>query len=77
MCAYGCLRVRVRMGAWRGAEIDGLGGRVLQTALFSPECTHVIVGVPSRSEKFLAAMAAGKWSVVNPDSGTVCTCVYD
>ena len=26
-----------------------------------PTCTHVIVGRPSRSEKYLAAIAAGKW----------------
>ena len=30
-------------------------------ATFSGACTHLIVGQPTRSEKFLASMAAGKW----------------
>lgn len=37
------------------------GGVVLEKQSFDPSCTHVIVGYPLRNEKYLAAMAAGKW----------------
>uniref|UniRef100_A0A8C1NQ52 DNA topoisomerase II binding protein 1 n=1 Tax=Cyprinus carpio TaxID=7962 RepID=A0A8C1NQ52_CYPCA len=41
--------------------IEELGGVVLEKQSFDPSCTHVIVGYPLRNEKYLAAMAAGKW----------------
>lgn len=34
---------------------------MLEKQSFDPSCTHVIVGYPLRNEKYLAAMAAGKW----------------
>ena len=43
------------------AIIEELGGEVCSSQGFSPNCTHVIVGRPSHSEKYLAAIAAGKW----------------
>ena len=42
------------------AIVDELGGEVCSSQGFSPNCTHVIVGRPSRSEKYLAA---GKWVI--------------
>ncbi|KAI1888905.1 hypothetical protein AGOR_G00173580 [Albula goreensis] len=41
--------------------IDELGGVVLGKQCFDPSCSHIIVGQPLRNEKYLAAMAAGKW----------------
>ncbi|XP_072507452.1 DNA topoisomerase 2-binding protein 1 isoform X1 [Notamacropus eugenii] len=41
--------------------IEELGGFVLDKQCFDPSCTHIIVGHPLRNEKYLAAMAAGKW----------------
>lgn len=38
-----------------------LGGVVLDLQSFDPSCSHIIVGTPLRNEKYLAAMAAGKW----------------
>ncbi|KAK0132980.1 DNA topoisomerase 2-binding protein 1-A [Merluccius polli] len=43
------------------ALIEELGGVVLDKQSFDPSCTHIIVGNPLRNEKYLAAMAAGKW----------------
>ena len=43
------------------AIVEELGGEVCSSQGFSPNCTHVIVGRPSCSEKYLAAIAAGKW----------------
>uniref|UniRef100_A0A4W5MFE9 DNA topoisomerase II binding protein 1 n=1 Tax=Hucho hucho TaxID=62062 RepID=A0A4W5MFE9_9TELE len=43
------------------ALIDELGGVVLDKQCFDPSCSHIIVGTPLRNEKYLAAMAAGKW----------------
>ena len=40
------------------AIVEELGGEVCSSQGFSPNCTHVIVGRPSRSEKYLAA---GQW----------------
>lgn len=37
------------------------GGIVLDKQSFDPSCSHIIVGTPLRNEKYLAAMAAGKW----------------
>ncbi|KAF6720545.1 DNA topoisomerase 2-binding protein 1-A [Oryzias melastigma] len=41
--------------------IEDLGGIVLEKQSFDPSCSHIIVGSPLRNEKYLAAMAAGKW----------------
>nr|XP_023688570.1 DNA topoisomerase 2-binding protein 1 [Paramormyrops kingsleyae] len=41
--------------------IEELGGVVLDKQCFDPSCSHIIVGQPLRNEKYLAAMAAGKW----------------
>ncbi|MCJ8745696.1 hypothetical protein PDJAM_G00133130 [Pangasius djambal] len=41
--------------------IEELGGVLLEKQCFDPSCTHIIVGYPLRNEKYLAAMAAGKW----------------
>ncbi|XP_023806147.1 DNA topoisomerase 2-binding protein 1 isoform X1 [Oryzias latipes] len=41
--------------------IEDLGGVVLEKQSFDPSCSHIIVGSPLRNEKYLAAMAAGKW----------------
>lgn len=38
-----------------------IGGVVLDKQSFDPSCSHIIVGTPLRNEKYLAAMAAGKW----------------
>ncbi|KAL1006923.1 hypothetical protein UPYG_G00078930 [Umbra pygmaea] len=43
------------------ALIEELGGLVLDKQCFDPSCSHIIVGMPLRNEKYLAAMAAGKW----------------
>uniref|UniRef100_A0A3Q2XBQ9 DNA topoisomerase II binding protein 1 n=1 Tax=Hippocampus comes TaxID=109280 RepID=A0A3Q2XBQ9_HIPCM len=36
-------------------------GIILDKQSFDPSCSHIIVGTPLRNEKYLAAMAAGKW----------------
>uniref|UniRef100_A0A3B5LZJ7 DNA topoisomerase II binding protein 1 n=1 Tax=Xiphophorus couchianus TaxID=32473 RepID=A0A3B5LZJ7_9TELE len=41
--------------------IEELGGIILDKQSFDPSCSHIIVGSPLRNEKYLAAMAAGKW----------------
>uniref|UniRef100_A0A3Q3F945 DNA topoisomerase II binding protein 1 n=1 Tax=Labrus bergylta TaxID=56723 RepID=A0A3Q3F945_9LABR len=41
--------------------IEELGGVVLDKQSFDPTCSHIVVGTPLRNEKYLAAMAAGKW----------------
>ncbi|XP_074549770.1 DNA topoisomerase 2-binding protein 1 [Halichoeres trimaculatus] len=41
--------------------IEELGGVVLDKQSFDPSCSHIIVGTPLRNEKYLAAMASGKW----------------
>lgn len=38
-----------------------VGGVLLDKQSFDPSCSHIIVGTPLRNEKYLAAMAAGKW----------------
>lgn len=43
----------------------GLGGCFLAGSSFASGCTHVVVYQPKRTEKLLAAIAAGRW-VVNP-----------
>uniref|UniRef100_A0A3Q3IZ31 BRCT domain-containing protein n=1 Tax=Monopterus albus TaxID=43700 RepID=A0A3Q3IZ31_MONAL len=41
--------------------IEQLGAVVLDKQSFDPSSSHIIVGTPLRNEKYLAAMAAGKW----------------
>ncbi|XP_076054847.1 mutagen-sensitive 101 isoform X2 [Oratosquilla oratoria] len=41
--------------------IEDLGGEVSQAPAFDPLGTHIITAKPSRSEKHLGAIAAGKW----------------
>jgi len=41
--------------------IQSLGGTVFDSAFYESECTHVVVKNPSRSEKYFAACASGKW----------------
>ena len=43
-----------------------LGGTILESRNWDVSCTHLVIGQPSRSEKYLAACAAGKW-VVRPE----------
>ncbi|KAK3750779.1 hypothetical protein QZH41_015324 [Actinostola sp. cb2023] len=52
------------------ALIEQLGGQVFDTQYFKTACSHVVVGKPNsnfslcpslRNEKYLAAIAAGKW----------------
>lgn len=44
-----------------GAIIEQLGGTVYDVQYFNVQCTHVIISTPSRNEKYLAAVASGKW----------------
>ena len=53
MCAQECILY--------STIVEELGGEVCLSQWFSPNCTHVIAGRPSHSEKYLAAIAAGKW----------------
>ncbi|KND00633.1 uncharacterized protein SPPG_03760 [Spizellomyces punctatus DAOM BR117] len=48
---------RVRMSQL----ISRLGGTVLEYDCWHPDCTHLIVSKPARTEKPLAAIAAGAW----------------
>jgi hypothetical protein len=41
--------------------IKDLGASVIETNFYDTHCTHLIVGKPTRAEKYLAACAAGKW----------------
>jgi len=43
-----------------------LGGEYVATTAFDPRCTHMVLVQPKRSEKLLAALAAGLW-LLNPD----------
>lgn len=45
--------------------IRKLGGTILESRTWDVDCTHLVIGSPTRSEKYLAACAAGKW-VVRP-----------
>lgn len=44
-----------------GEVVERLGGAVIDRQQFDPACTHVVVAKPFRNEKFLAAVATGKW----------------
>lgn len=54
--------------------IEELGGVVLDKQCFDPSCSHIIVGTPLRNEKYLAAMAAGKW-ILHRSYLEACRCV--
>lgn len=41
--------------------ITNLGGTLIESNNYDPSCTHIVVGQPSRGEKYLAGCAAGKW----------------
>eukprot|EP00118_Oscarella_pearsei_P004465 m.19150 g.19150 ORF g.19150 m.19150 type:complete len:1238 (+) comp27800_c0_seq1:76-3789(+) len=43
------------------AVLESLGGKFHDTDCFVSSATHLIAARPTRSEKFLAMMAAGKW----------------
>ncbi|XP_065649740.1 DNA topoisomerase 2-binding protein 1-A isoform X1 [Hydra vulgaris] len=43
------------------AIIEELGGIVHDVQYFNVMCTHVVVSVPNRNEKFLGSLASGKW----------------
>ncbi|KAM8967060.1 DNA topoisomerase 2-binding protein 1 [Pelodytes ibericus] len=53
------LNPQERIDYWQ--LIEELGGVVIDKQCFDPSCTHIIVGLPLRNEKYLASMAAGKW----------------
>lgn len=42
-------------------QLESLGGEVSTLASYDPACTHLITLQPSRNEKILSCMAAGKW----------------
>ncbi|XP_078332044.1 DNA topoisomerase 2-binding protein 1-like isoform X2 [Crassostrea virginica] len=44
-----------------GVLVESLGGKMLDGQNFDPSCTHLVIGVPARNEKFLACVASGKW----------------
>ena len=44
-----------------GALIHELGGVYIDSDHYSNHCTHLVVGKASRTEKYLAACASGKW----------------
>ncbi|TPX64922.1 hypothetical protein SpCBS45565_g05550 [Spizellomyces sp. 'palustris'] len=58
---------RVRMSQL----ISRLGGTVLEYDCWHPDCTHLIVSKPGRTEKPLAAIAAGAW-VLRPTYVEAC-----
>lgn len=41
--------------------IQRLGAVVIESQNFDAQCTHILVEKPSRSEKYLAGCASGKW----------------
>ncbi|XP_033099642.1 DNA topoisomerase 2-binding protein 1-like isoform X2 [Anneissia japonica] len=43
------------------ALIEQLGGIVKEAQYFDGSTTHLVVGTPTRNEKYLSAMAMGKW----------------
>ncbi|XP_071479717.1 DNA topoisomerase 2-binding protein 1-like [Diadema antillarum] len=43
------------------ALVEQLGGVVKDAQYFDASCSHIIVGNPTRNEKYLAALATGKW----------------
>ncbi|BFY98833.1 hypothetical protein BsWGS_01873 [Bradybaena similaris] len=43
------------------ALVEQLGGKTIEKQHFDPLCTHLIVNVPARNEKYLSCLASGKW----------------
>ncbi|KAJ8307553.1 hypothetical protein KUTeg_015637 [Tegillarca granosa] len=43
------------------ALVEELGGKSSDAQYYDPTCTHLVIGSITRSEKFLASVAAGKW----------------
>lgn len=43
------------------SQLESLGARVSENQNYDPESTHLICVKPSRNEKTLACIAAGKW----------------
>ena len=41
--------------------IQSLGGTTIASREYDTRCTHVLVGTPTRSEKYLGGCAGGKW----------------
>eukprot|EP00058_Branchiostoma_floridae_P012092 XP_002597580.1 hypothetical protein BRAFLDRAFT_82314 [Branchiostoma floridae] len=41
--------------------IEELGGEVVDKQTFDGRCTHIVVGNPNRNEKYLSALATGRW----------------
>ncbi|XP_066278683.1 DNA topoisomerase 2-binding protein 1-like [Branchiostoma lanceolatum] len=41
--------------------IEELGGEVIDKQTFDPRCSHIVVGNPNRNEKYLSALAMGRW----------------
>ena len=41
--------------------IRRLGGQTIEQNTFDRSCTHLVVGKANRTEKYLAALASGKW----------------
>ncbi|KAL7753913.1 protein kinase activating protein dpb11 [Sorochytrium milnesiophthora] len=44
-------------------QIRALGAQVSDSDCWEQGCTHVIIGLPNKSEKFFAAMSAGAWVI--------------
>lgn len=42
-------------------QLETLGGNVSNASSYDPTCSHLICSLPSRNEKILSCMAAGKW----------------
>ncbi|XP_055349130.1 DNA topoisomerase 2-binding protein 1-A-like [Paramacrobiotus metropolitanus] len=43
------------------AAVMKLGGKYIDSVQYEPGCTHLLIKVPTRNEKFLAYAAAGRW----------------
>ncbi len=37
---------------------------IIESDAWDPRCTHIIIEKPSKTEKFLAAVAAGIWYII-------------
>ena len=42
-------------------DLESLNGRVVESTAYDRECTHLIAARPVMSEKFLSAIAGGRW----------------
>ncbi|CAG5136631.1 unnamed protein product, partial [Candidula unifasciata] len=43
------------------ALVEQLGGKTIEKQHFDPLCTHLVVNLPTRNEKYLSCIASGKW----------------